>query len=735
MVAAGLMMTGFLMTGCAASSGTGGKNTTVESKNETDTHKESKNEGNTQIKSKDGENTHNQSINTHGESKSDSEQVASADETVSRSDVVEDGMTPVRGSALKDGVYQIDVDSSSSMFKITSCELTVKNGSMRAVMTMGGTGYLKLYMGTGDDAVNASEQEYIPFVETSGGAHTFEVPVEALDMGIPCSAFSKNKEKWYDRELVFRSDSLPADAFAEGVAVTAESLHLKDGFYTAEVVLGGGSGKASVESPARLRVEQGKVFATIVWGSANYDYMKVDGRKYELMNTEGNSTFEIPVAGFDRRLPIIADTIAMSQPHEIEYTLTFDSSTLKPEQNAGAGGTSAQTGGLSQKSDSAQKNRSSQNTGLAQSSSRNPDIGLKWERSMELRYADQFSVDYYEGGYAVITIRDTGSYLVVPEKKSIPQGLPDDITVIQQPLNQIYLVATSAMDLFRSLDSVERITLSGTDASGWYIEEAKQAMKAGRMSYAGKYNAPDYELILSRGCDLAVESTMIYHSPEVKEQLEKLGIPVLVERSSYESHPLGRMEWLKLYGVLLDKEEQAETCFAEHMKALDGIIGQAETVSKTTGSKTAGRQNSGKKVAFFHISPNGYVNVRKSGDYVAKMIELAGGTYVPENLTEQDSATSTMNMQMEAFYAAAKDADYIIYNSTIDGELRSMDELLSKSSLLADFKAVKEGHVWCAGKNMFQETMGLGNVILDIHRLLTEKKPDPAKMTCLYPLR
>ena len=181
---------------------------------------------------------------------------------------------------------------------------------------------------------------------------------------------------------------------------------------------------------------------------------------------------------------------------------------------------------------------------------------LEFDRSMELLYADQFSVDYDQGGYAKLTIGDADTYLVVPEGAAVPSGLPEGVTVLQQPLDSVYLVATSAMDLFRELDAMDAIRLSGTDASGWYIQEAKQAMEEGRMTYAGKYSAPDYELILASGCDLAVESTMIYHTPEVKEQLEKLGIPVLVERSSYESHPLGRMEWIKLYAVLLGKEVQ-----------------------------------------------------------------------------------------------------------------------------------------------------------------------------------
>lgn len=256
-------------------------------------------------------------------------QVAGEQETVSQVQVVTADMSPVYGKELKDGVYDVKVDSSSSMFKITECKLIVENGSMHAVMTMSGTGYLKLYMGTGEEAVKAAETDYIFCSETENGACTFQVPVEALDAGIDCSAFSRKKEKWYDRVLVFRADSLPADAFAEEKLVSAESLKLEDGMYTAEVALEGGSGRASVESPAQLRVEDGKVFAAIVWGSANYDYMKVDGEIYEWDGEDEHSTFEIPVAGFDWKIPVIADTIAMSVPHEIEYTLTFDSESLK----------------------------------------------------------------------------------------------------------------------------------------------------------------------------------------------------------------------------------------------------------------------------------------------------------------------------------------------------------------------------------------------------------------------
>lgn len=258
--------------------------------------------------------------------------VASADEMAEVADVVEAGMTPINGSQIKDGVYSVTVDSSSSMFQIVSCQLTVQDGEMTAKMTMGGTGYLSVFMGTGEEAAGAQETSLIPFEEDPSGAHTFTVPVEALDMGIPCAAFSKNKEKWYDRTLVFRADSLPVDAFAEGVVTTPDSLQLSDGEYQVEVSLEGGSGKASLESPARLHVQNGQVTATITWSSANYDYMKVDGVQYDAVITEGRSAFTIPVTCFDWRMAVIADTIAMSQPHEISYALRFDSASIAPAE-------------------------------------------------------------------------------------------------------------------------------------------------------------------------------------------------------------------------------------------------------------------------------------------------------------------------------------------------------------------------------------------------------------------
>lgn len=342
---------------------------------------------------------------------------------------------------------------------------------------------------------------------------------------------------------------------------------------------------------------------------------------------------------------------------------------------------------------------------------------LTHQGAMELSYAEKFSVDYYEGGYDLITIPENGRFLTVPEGKEAPEDLASDITVLQKPLKNMYLAASAVMDMFVFLDALDTLRFSALKEDSWYIEGAKDAMERGDILYAGQYSAPDYERILAEDCGLAIENTMIYHTPEVKEQLEKFGVPVLVDYSSYEPSPLGRTEWVKLYGLLTDREQEAEEVFSREAEAFEDIQGAEKT---------------GKTVAFFYITSNGEANVRKSSDYLPKMIEMAGGSYVFRDLgNEDDTASSTVTMQMEEFYAAARDADYIIYNSTIDGELNSVEELLGKSALLKNFRAVQEGNVFCTTKNIYQSSMSLGTIIADIHKMITG---DEESLTYIYKL-
>ena len=333
-----------------------------------------------------------------------------------------------------------------------------------------------------------------------------------------------------------------------------------------------------------------------------------------------------------------------------------------------------------------------------------------YESSMELQYAENFKVDYYTGGYTLLTtIMDNRKFLIVPEGKKVPEDLEEDVVVLQRPIKDLYLVASSVMDMFCELNGLDTITFSGQKEESWYVEDAKQAMARGDMVYAGKYNKPDYELMVAGNCTLAIENMMISHSPEVMEKLEDFGIPVMIEYSSYESHPLGRVEWIKFFGALLGKEAEAEQAFQDQVAILEKVATDVKT---------------DKTVAFFFVTSNGLVQVRQSSDYVPKMIEFAGGSYIFENLGDPESKRSTMNMQIEEFYNGAKDADFLIYNSSIDGGVATIDELLDKCAVLKDFKAVQEGKVWCTTNDMYQQSMSIGYLIEDIHTMLQEKEEE-----------
>lgn len=345
-----------------------------------------------------------------------------------------------------------------------------------------------------------------------------------------------------------------------------------------------------------------------------------------------------------------------------------------------------------------------------------PEIdGLTYESAMDLEYDEGFQVYYYKDGYKMIDIKDDAKFLVVPENQDVPDGAEEDYVILQQPLDHIYLAATSAMALFNAIDSLDNITMTGTQASGWYIENAVKAMDDGKIKFAGKYSEPDYEMLVDEDCDLAIESTMILHTPKVQEMIESLDIPVMIDRSSYESHPLGRTEWIKLYAAMLNKEDAADAFFEKQVENVDAL---------------KDFKNTEKTVAFFYVSSDGTVVVRRSDDYIPKMIELSGGRYVFDDLTGDDSNTSAVKLTMEEFYEQAADADYLIYNSSIDNPINSVKDLEEKDALFSDFKAVKEGNVWCTGKYLYQATDIVGELITDMNLMLTGG--DESKMTFLY---
>ena len=327
---------------------------------------------------------------------------------------------------------------------------------------------------------------------------------------------------------------------------------------------------------------------------------------------------------------------------------------------------------------------------------------------MPLDYATEFAVDYYDD-LALITIGGTDRYLLIPENAKAPADLNTDIIPIRKP-DTIYLAASAGMDYFRVLKALDTVRMTSTQAVNWSLPEVVQALDSEKMLYAGKYSAPDYELLLREGIDLAIESTMIYHTPETKEKIEKLGIPVLVDKSSYEPHPLGRMEWIKLYGLLLDKTDEADAFYNEQLASLAAV----PELSKMLSSQDS------PTVAYFYITSSGYANVRSPGDYISKMIEMAGGSYAfADASVSEDSAKATMNMQMEAFLDRALLSDILIYSTSIDGELHSAEELYKKAPMLKQSKAASAGNIWITDKNMYQQTTAVAEMMLELHSVIT----------------
>lgn len=344
----------------------------------------------------------------------------------------------------------------------------------------------------------------------------------------------------------------------------------------------------------------------------------------------------------------------------------------------------------------------------------NPEVGgnLVHTGSLDLAWATGFTVDLYEGDRALACIADGTRYLFVPAGDA-PQGIAEDVTVLERPLSNIYLASSSTLCLFAALGAVNCVSHVSVTQETCTVEAFTQAIASGDIVYGGKYSAPDYEAFLNGGCRLAVENTMIYHTPEVREKLMQLGVPVIVEQSSLESAPLGRLEWIMLWGAMLDKVSAAQEVLDRQAQLIADV--EARVAAKPLDCT----------VAFFYINANGAAVVRKPGDYVAKMIAMAGGTYAFAQLAGADeNRSSSTTLEMEAFYAQAKDADIIIYNSTVAGRLKGLDELVALNPLLADFKAVKNRRAWCCEQNVYQQMTATGEVVVDLHEAIADTERD-----------
>ena len=558
-------------------------------------------------------------------------------------------------------------------------------------------------------------------------------------------------------------------ASASGLLSFAELSEIPDGSYWIRVSMTGGSGRASISSPTGFYVKDGQATADIHWSSASYDYMKLDGVRYDAFtDTAGHSAMTIPVSALNTSIPVLADTTAMSKPYEIEYQLSFDGSALLPMadasmaeahalpsaevnramQSATTQVADAESSGSAEgngNSTTAGENRvavagdgqaeNGQSGTVGESSvhwSAAPEIdGLRFISSEKNDVAEYFRLSVYEdaSGEKYQLLETAGGlhrYLIAPADAQVSDRKSDHftaraseansankekkgdalkLTVLQQPLTTTYVAASAVMAPLCDLGAVRQIRFSGLREEGWYVDEARAAMKAGSMLFAGKYSEPDYETLLREGCDLALESTMIYRSPEVIEKLNALGIPVYIDYSSYEPHVLGRLEWIRVYGALFGHEEKAQQWYQTERDRIRAIQKDAEKERPT--------------VVYFYVNSSGQIQVRQPNDYIPELLELAGARYLAPDMSGlSGSRKSNVTVSLEDFYSSCKDADYLIYSATLDRPLSSIRELLGKNALFADFKAVKEGHVYTTDKDFYQLSDRMADFAEDVHRML-----------------
>lgn len=322
-----------------------------------------------------------------------------------------------------------------------------------------------------------------------------------------------------------------------------------------------------------------------------------------------------------------------------------------------------------------------------------------------LARATQFSLDSFEGGWKLATLASGESLLVVPEGEITPEGLEDGVAVVRQPLENVYLASTGMICLVDAIGALDAVSISSVTAEDSPVPAFTERLEEGAITYGGIYRAPDYELISAAGCPLAIENTNIDHVPEVRAKLEELGVTVLMEQSSREEDMFGRLEWIRLMGALFGRDEEAGEVFED-------VAARVEEVSSEGPLGTT--------VAFFYVNEDGAAVTRRAGDYFCQMIEAAGGEYV--SFSEDgaaDSSPTTVTVEMEQFYAGARDADVIIYNGTIDDGVSTLDALVEKNGLLADFRAVQSGNVWTCDSNLYQQMTSMAEIISDLRAALS----------------
>ncbi|MCB5483488.1 MULTISPECIES: hypothetical protein [Clostridia] len=553
---------------------------------------------------------------------------------------------PAPGSCAS-GIYNITVNSSSSMFRVIDCVLTSKNGKMTAVLTLSGTGYDYLCLGTKEEAAAADSSTWIPYVADANGKYTYEIPVEALDNGIAVAAFSHKNQIWYDRILTFQSGTLnkigdvqddpqpdtapdttitatPAPTakpnkkptatptptatpkpdkkpeeeskyesdLSGGTATVNSSTTLADGTYTPDnFSWSGGSGKVSITCN-KVTVTNGQAYATIVFSSEYYGYVKANGNKYYGACGGGTSTFTIPVA-LNQNNTIIGMTTRMSQAHEITYTIYI---ALKGANDP-----------KKTDKDNPAEDNSMLSTGNKKLDDSAPEItGLEYKDETTLEHAKYFKLYHYAKGITLLEVDmttdtarkpetvDSGKenakteaadfqeltgteklymgnvvkYLIVPEGAVIPAGLDKDVIVINQPVESAYVASTDALNILDKLDLTDKVTALGMEKEDCTVDSLTAALEDGSVTFAGKDEDTDYKALVKSQCGISILSSDILPTEEadteakenlLKDSAEKystLKIPFIVDRSTDEKDDNAKAEWEKAYEAIFVTDEE-----------------------------------------------------------------------------------------------------------------------------------------------------------------------------------
>ena len=545
------------------------------------------------------------------------------------------GMT--KAVEAEDGTYKANVTSSSSMFKVTDCVLTSKNGKMTAKVTLSGTGYDYLYAGTSAKAA-ADSANWVKFVEENG-KYTYIIPVDALDAEIPVAAHSKKNNKWYDRTLVFSSTGVkkpgsngPAngnngntnqgnntsqntnfgtgttsggtgtnqtpdkeskyEADLNGGTVRVNSATtLADGVYTPDKFSwSGGTGKVSI-SCTKITVTGGQAYATIVFSSGSYGYVKANGNTYYPTATGSTSTFVIPVE-LNKNNTIIGMTTKMSTAHEISYSIfIYLSAAAKADGTTVSGETNLSADTLDERA---------------------PEImGLSYQSETKVEHAEYFKIYHYDQGITLLEIdqrkdedtketktkdtkEDTDSgltpaqeeqlalykakivrYLIVPEDAEIPAGLDKEMIVIQKPKKSAYVGSEEVLEILDKLNATDQITSVGVKQKNCKVEGIAKAMKAKKIIYAGTYKKPENKKLMKSKCDLAILSNKILPDEknekkmsvedqqkryeELAEKFVLLDVPMIVDRSADEEKDDAKAEWSKVYEAIFAQTDSTDS--------------------------------------------------------------------------------------------------------------------------------------------------------------------------------